>query len=328
MNRDRQLSRSLHGLAFVALLAATAGHAEESNRYAAPFTSTAPTIDGLTDTLWRMAPWDTLAYNYLAGTSMPTPSDLSARYKAAWNADALYLLVEVVDDSISDRTVDPLKNWWNDDCVEIFLDEDRSGGDHQYDFNAWAYHVGTKYDAVDYGDDQQPHLFNDHVRVRRTQTGDTSVWEMAIRVYGDDYRLAGTNTPRVLTAAKIMGFSLAYCDNDGPTSRESFIGSVNTPGHLANEGYLDASVFGTLELLAPPPTSASPRNLPPSVQRRIDAFRFQTTGRVSIRRMDGSVVRQSSPRPGTWLGSDLAPGLYAVRQDGPEGTTDFVFAKP
>lgn len=158
MTRYCSLSTMVLGLPLVTLLAPMSGHAAETNHYTAPFTIAAPTIDGVTDTLWRRAQWDTLAYNYLAGTSMPMSSDLSARYKAVWNADALYLLIEVIDDSISDRTVDPLKNWWNDDCVEIFLDENRSGGDHQYNFNAWAYHVGTKYDAVDYGDDQQPYL--------------------------------------------------------------------------------------------------------------------------------------------------------------------------
>jgi len=321
-------SLSILGSALIAFCGgfASLAEAQETNRYAAPFADIAPVVDGVVDPAWSNAPWDTLAYNYLAGTSMPGPTDLFARYKAVWDARHLYLLVEVVDDSVSDRTANPLSNWWNDDAVEIFLDEDHSGGDHQYNFSAWAYHVSTKYDAVDYGDDEQPHLFNDHMEVRRAQTGHTSVWEFAILVYGKDYTLAGPNTPVTLSAPKTMGFSLAYCDNDGKTSRESFVGSVNTPGHLNNEGYLDASVFGSLDLL-PASTTTRPRPAQaPGVERRADGFRLASPTDLRIQRLDGTLSRSVSATPGQWLGTDLPRGLYAVTST--DRTQAFLFARP
>jgi len=46
-----------------------------------------------------------------------------------------------------------------------------------------------------------------------------------------------------------MGFSACYIDNDGSAQRESMMGSVDTQGHKNNQGYLDASVFGSLLLV-------------------------------------------------------------------------------
>lgn len=317
------------GLALAFLATPSMVHAQETNRYAAPFAAVAPVIDGTMDPAWGAAVWDTLSYNYLAGTSMPTAADLSARYKALWTADALHLLVEVVDDSISDRTRNPLLNYWQDDCVEVFLDENRDGGNHQYNFDAWAYHISTKGEVVDLADDEQATSFDDHVQMRRTQTGDTSIWEMSIKVYGEDYTLAGPNTPLVLTAPKTMGFSLAYCDNDGKAARESFLGSVDTPGHLNNEGYLDASVFGTLELLPAGSSRTNRRTTPALVQRGPDGFRLSEPMSVSILRPDGSRVEEVSARAGSWVGSDLAAGLYLVDATSDRGVrSSFVFAKP
>lgn len=303
--------------------------AQESNLYRAPFAATAPVLDGVADPVWANAPWDSLPYNYLPGTPLPTAADLSARYKVLWTADALHLLVEVVDDSLSDRIANPLQGWWNDDCVEIFLDENRDGGDHQYNFEAWAYHVSTKGEVVDYGDDRMPHLFNDHVRLRRTTTGDTSIWEMAIQVHGEGYTLEGPNTPQTLSAPRTMGFSLAYCDNDGKTNRESFLGSVNTPGHINNEGYLDASVFGALELVPPGSTTALRKSPSGAWEVRRDGFRLRGDAKVSVRDLGGRRVSDLDAVSGIWIGTDLPSGLYAVEALSADGSrSSFLFARP
>ena len=56
------------------------------------------------------------------------------------------------------------------------------------------------------------------------------------------------NTPKTLTAAKKLGFALAYCDNDASAERENFIGSVFVPGEDKNQGWINADIFGTLVL--------------------------------------------------------------------------------
>ena len=57
------------------------------------------------------------------------------------------------------------------------------------------------------------------------------------------------NVPIKLSAGKKLGFALAYCDNDYSEERENFIGSVAIEGEDKNRGWIDAGIFGTLELV-------------------------------------------------------------------------------
>jgi len=71
-------------------------------------------------------------------------------------------------------------------------------------------------------------------------------------VVDDSYNIyfdAETNKALELAAGKTMGFTMSYIDNDGGNRRESFIGSVDSPGHQNNRGYLDSSSFGTMTLV-------------------------------------------------------------------------------
>lgn len=306
-----------------ALLLVGVALADSNNRYGAPRTLTAPVIDGVADSLWDAAKWDSIPYAYI-GTA-PTKADFAGRYKVMWDSGHVYMLVEIVDDSVSDTHADPLDNYYNDDALELFVDENHDGGNHQYNFKAWAYHISTRKDAsgnhdvVDAGTDQKNHLFNDHFKVARSQKGHVSLWELSMLIYGDDYTLAGPNTPLVLAAGKIMGFTMAYCDNDGGATRENFMGSVNTPGHFRNEGYIDATCFGALELLpAPASTSVRTAASTPEIDIRPDGFRLASglPRSVVVRRADGSQASSFRAIPGTWYGADLPVGAYSISMDG------------
>ena len=52
-----------------------------------------------------------------------------------------------------------------------------------------------------------------------------------------------------MSEGKRIGFAIAYADNDNSKKRENLIGSVFVPGENKNAGWIDANVFGTLELL-------------------------------------------------------------------------------
>ena len=80
-----------------------------------------------------------------------------------WTAKRIYILGEIVDDILFDSHRDPLVQYWDDDCLEIFIDEDHSGGDHQYNHNAFAYHMSLDNQAIDIGTDKQPHSYSHHV---------------------------------------------------------------------------------------------------------------------------------------------------------------------
>lgn len=210
-------------------------------------TSSPPTLDGkATENCWNLANWHPLDQNWLGEAY--SFQDFNGRYKLSWDDDYLYLLVEITDDTLFDARKEPLKLWWDDDCVEVFLDEDNSGGLHQFSHNAFAYHIALDGNVVDLAPDREPRLYNDHIQSARSTIGKLTTWEMAIRLYTDKYKDGEVNVPVPLESGKKVGFALAYCDNDGSKERENFIGSVFVPGEDKNQGWINADIFGTLVL--------------------------------------------------------------------------------
>ncbi len=227
-------------------------HLPDRSEYRAPPAITAPVIDGVSrDEAWSTAAWRPID-NVWLGDTFPD-SDFSGRFKVVWDADRIYILVEIVDDILFDSHRDPLIQYWDDDCLEIFIDEDFSGGDHQYNHNAFAYHLSLDNQAIDIGTDRRAQSYNHHVDSRWRQTDRGITWEIAIDIYADDYvdGSAG-NEPVHLYAGKIIGLMLAYCDNDGSELRENFIGSESVPYGKKDRGYIDAGLFGKLILVESP----------------------------------------------------------------------------
>lgn len=212
------------------------------------YTPVAPTIDGLlADGCWLEEAWLPIDQRWLGEPF--EASDFSGRYQLAWDSVYLYLIAEIVDDTLIDIHPDPLVQYWDDDCLEIFIDADRSGGEHQYSHQAFAYHIALDGNVVDYGPDSTAQLFNDHVLNARHCTGDTCIWEVAIAIYPEDFMEQETPTPQLLPANEVLGFALAYCDNDSSPERENFIGNVPVYGADKNRGYIDAGVFGAVRLV-------------------------------------------------------------------------------
>ena len=206
------------------------------------------TIDGKQDEkAWANADWHPMDQRWIGEAF--TDEDFKGRYKLIWREDALYLLAEIQDDQLREVYDNPLERWWDEDCLEIFIDEDNSGGGHQFNNNAFAYHVDTKGNVVDVDHTQQGILYNSHVISARETKGHTSIWETKILIFDDTYLEGETNTPETLTAGKNIGFALAYCDNDNSDHRENFIGSIFVPGQDKDRGWIDAGIFGTLVLM-------------------------------------------------------------------------------
>jgi len=219
---------------------------QEEDGVKAVYASGDVVVDGRAEeAFWSTASWNGIDHVWL-GTS-PEADDFSGRFKTAWQADRLLLLAEITDDVLRDTHPDPLQSYWEDDCLEIFIDEDGSGGIHQYSYNAFAYHVALDGHAVDIGPDRQPALYDDHLQVGRRTGGTLSVWELAITVYSDIYPAEGAEV--TLAAGKKMGLAVAYCDCDRGSTREHFIGSMEIPGQDKNRAWIDASLFLPLELL-------------------------------------------------------------------------------
>lgn len=246
-----QIARLLPALLAAPLLATAAdkdSHLPDRSEYRAPHAEVAPTIDGAAgDAAWDLAAWRDIDVTWLGPEY--SADDFAGRFKVVWTADRLYLLAEIVDDILIDSHRDPLVQYWDDDCLEIFLDEDRSGGEHQFNHNAFAYHMSLDNRAIDIGTDENPRDYSHHVQSHWHQHGERVVWELAIDVYTDAYvDGSADNLPVTLSAGKILGLMVAYCDNDGSDLRENFIGSETVPTGPKDRGYIDAGLFGTLIL--------------------------------------------------------------------------------
>jgi hypothetical protein len=92
-------------------------------------------LDGFVEQIWDNVAWQPISY--LTASSRPQSEDFSGRYKL-----------------------------WDGDCLEVFIDSDASGGNHQYDHSAFAYHIALDNQAVDSGEEQKARLHNHHVTNR------------------------------------------------------------------------------------------------------------------------------------------------------------------
>ncbi len=224
------------------------GHSEGRSEYRAPFAAVAPIVDGVADeAIWAKAPWREMDQNWLGPEY--TSDDFQGRFKVVWTAERIYLLAEIVDDVLIDTHRDPLVQYWDDDCLEIFLDEDYSAGEHQFNHNAFAYHMSLDNQAIDLSTNKRAENYSHHVKSQWKQQGDKIIWEVAIDIYDDSY-VDGSedNQPVKLESGKVMGLMVAYCDNDGSELRENFVGSETVPSGPTDRGYIDAGLFGKLVL--------------------------------------------------------------------------------
>lgn len=223
-------------------------HAPDRSEYFAPYANEAMNIDGISEeSVWSKAKWQYMNHRWLGPKY--SKEDFQGRYKVVWDKSKLYILAQITDDILIDTHSNPLVQYWDDDTLEIFLDEDFSGGEHQYNHNAFAYHMSLDNQAIDIGTNKLAQSYSHHVESRWQQHADKLIWEVSIDIYTDQYQDQRKDNKTVeLFAGKIMGLMVAYCDNDGSELRENFIGSESAPGKEPDRGWKDAGLFGKLIL--------------------------------------------------------------------------------
>jgi len=290
------------------------------------------TIDGLAnESIWNDATWYAIDKTWIG--SQPTSTDFSGKFKVVWDDDFLYILTEITDDQLSDDHADPLTNWWDDDCIEIFIDENASKGNHQYNYNAFAYHVSTTYDVVDMGTDQKPHLYNDHISTVLTKNGNVYTWECKVKIFADNFVYGVVNTPVKLVKDKKMGFSMAYNDNDANTTRDNFMGSGIVSGSDKNVGYITADYFQELTLSDANLTAIETENilennikLFPNPSKGIFSISLSTNQleSIDIYSMSGNLISRFDTKNQTQLSINLAhipAGVYYMMGKGKQTFT-------
>jgi len=296
------------------------------------FSKTPVVVDGSdADGCWSKAEWHAIDQVWIPYNAKINSSDFTGRYKAAWDTDYLYLLVEITDDMLSDDHSNPLQNWWDDDCVELFIDEDRSKGDHEKNNNAFAYHVSTKYDAIDQNSSGGGVNYKSNLAVVM-DTIDTNLymWEFAIKMYNKNFTTSNPEASRVkLTPNKLMGFSIAYCDNDQGTARENFIGSMIMTSATANDNYKTANYFGSMLLVDPNGEWVSVKDIQ---KKRFSVYPNPASNNLTISNAknaqleictsNGRIVRteQLIDEKETIEIGDLPKGLYLLKLSDKNGT--------
>lgn len=187
-----------------------------------------PVIDGIEEGLWSDA------RSYKMGNVIYSPpssdADFSASYKTLWDAKNLYVLVNVTDDSLKNDSDSDL--WYQDDCVEVFIDADNSK-------------------SGDYGDnDYQFHFDWDKTKptMGETKRGSVANVEFAIVTTGSGYRAEikfpwATLGVKPSAGAKI-GLDVHVNDDDDGGDRESKL----TWRGKEDNAWQNPSAFGTAEL--------------------------------------------------------------------------------
>ena len=287
-------------------------------------------IDGsATEECWAKAEWKPIDQVWIPYNANMAAGDFEGKYKVAWDAEYLYLLFEIVDDMLSDDHSNPLQNWWDDDCLEIFLDEDRSMGGHERNNNAFAYHISLSYDAIDLNAAGAGVNYKNNIEVvMDTIAPNTYLWEVAIKVYDATFTLANPEASRVILAPnRLMGLTVAYCDNDQTTSRENFIGSMYMTSATANDNYKTANYFGSLLLKANDPGTSAMEGktiskqlvnvYPNPAQNQVRIERLNNTSdkiKVEIRSMTGALVKSHSVTKMNEVieMGNLLPGMYLM----------------
>jgi hypothetical protein len=240
--------------------------------------ATAPVVDGeATDPCWEEAQWYSIDQTWITWGESIDSSDFFGRFKVCWSdaENLLYYYVEITDDAFVDGYVFPGDGYPDFDIVEVFLDEDHSGGLHVFDDNpelgensenAFSYHlavdapadegvnhefVACDIDGTSWADRITINYANHFPELSMKKTGNIYHYEFSLKVYDDTYDDSDPEASRAdLFEGKEMGMSMAYCDNDQQDGqRDNFFGSVWVPEEAYNDHWMNADWYGTIRLV-------------------------------------------------------------------------------
>ena len=203
-------------------------------------TNAAPAIDGVgNDPMWDNA----TAYN-IETISKGEPSNNSATWKALWDDEFVYVLVEVEDDILGYSA--DIKEW-NRDAVEIFFDignTDGSGESYQYELDPgdWQFRYNLVDNSIGVGRGEEG-VTTDSKDGMHTENGTNYTVELKFK-----WSELGASVPTWTTESGAeLGFEVAVMDNDGTTD-DDFQGAYSWNAD-ANEAHKNSTYFGTATLV-------------------------------------------------------------------------------
>jgi len=299
----KQYSGNLEEGTGIELYAIPSDLVAEDEGFVAKETATVPNVDGIgDDACWTSAEWFPIDQLWIPWGENNLPADdFSGKFKVMWSSetDLLYFLVKTTDDVFVDGYVYPDGGYPNYDILEIFIDEDHSGGGHVFDIfeeeiqieeaeNAFSYHIAIDQPAdgnttsfanvLDIAGSSYSNIadyFSHFPELTVHREGNSLVWEFAMEVHNDTYDPENKSASLVeLTEGKVLGVSVAYCDNDNPNEnplkRDNFFGSVAVEEAAYNDHWKLADDYGVLSLAA----AGAAINHAPEVISAMDEFEF------------------------------------------------------
>lgn len=179
-----------------------------------------PVVDGVVDRDWRAAP-EIRTATWIQGTSGAT-----ARARAMWSGDTLYLLAQVADPTLSEQSANP----WEQDSVEFFVDPG-NGKTRGYGDDDGQYRIGFS-GKTSTGGPLDPAAIAGNLTAAAKVVPGGYVIEAAVKL------------PTItLRDGTLLGFDVQVNDATGAART----GAV-TWSDATGQGYRDTSHWGVLQL--------------------------------------------------------------------------------
>ncbi len=179
-----------------------------------------PVLDGVVDDVWLLST-EQLMEIHLDGDPPDSPEDCSGSWRALWDSEYLYVLVNVVDESlVQDSTAD---SGWDDDRIEIFVDGDNSKDEETDQINDYQYCFRWNYATVEvpvewyFRDSGINKLEGIEYAVATVQGG--YLFEIALPW--------STMIGKAQRAGQLIGIDVVVDDDDDGTGRDSQISWYN-----------------------------------------------------------------------------------------------------
>ncbi len=187
-------------------------------------------IDGRPDDEWNNYIYENLSF--IQGEMPENDSDISAKYKSAWDTSGIYFLIKITDNYLYSEHEDD----WQNDCVELFFDINNSKS-NVYENKDFQIRLIWNIDEVNSGD------------INSLCNGGASSIEFAQIDTLEGYIFEVKFPWPVLCLAdpinnQLIGFEIQVIDNDGAESETRLLWN-DTLGIA----WQNTSVFGTIRFL-------------------------------------------------------------------------------
>jgi len=205
----------------------------EHARPTIPYAESAPVIDGTREALWDQA----LALEIGNGLNEffpETETDFDAKGYVIYDAENVYLYVEVTDD---ERLTDSGSESYNDDCIEVFFDGDHSSGESYDEVNDSQIRFRPPNDIFINDNSAISAALKNGIQYQMTDDGTTYVLEAAFPI-----DVLGVNG---IMDGKPMGFDVLVNDDD--PGEGSYTGALKRAWHMRrNTTYFNPNSMGDI----------------------------------------------------------------------------------